>query len=80
MLRVARDYMRLRIQSSRYLCSQSKLSTLFTQDGKVSEFNPKLDYFSMFGIDKSYNIEISQVAQTYKDLQKQLHPDKVSQH
>ena len=32
----------------------------------------------MFGLDRSFNVEISEVAQTYKNLQRQLHPDKVS--
>ena len=78
MLKVARECTRLRVLSTRFYCSNSsKLTAPFTEDGGLSEFNSEVDYFSMFGIDKSYNIEISQIARTYKDLQRKLHPDKV---
>ena len=50
---------------------------LFNHEGRVLEYDKNLDYFTLFGIDKSFNIEIADVAKTYKNLQKQLHPDKV---
>ena len=50
---------------------------LFNDEGRVLEYDRSLDYFTLFGIDKSFNIEIADVAKTYKNLQKQLHPDKV---
>ena len=50
---------------------------LFNDEGRVLEYDKSLDYFTLFGIDKSFNIEIADVAKTYKNLQKQLHPDKV---
>ena len=56
----------------------SKLPTLFDSDGRVLPYDNSLDHFSMFGLDKSFNVEISDVAQTFKNLQRQLHPDKVS--
>mgnify|MGYP003342964140 CR=1 FL=1 len=62
---------------TRYLDLVTNFVSVYNTVMKVSEFNSKLDYFSTFGIDKSYNIEIAQVAQTFKDLQRQLHPDKV---
>ena len=56
----------------------SKLPTLFDTEGRVLPYDNSLDHFSMFGLDKSFNVEISDVAQTFKNLQRQLHPDKVS--
>ena len=56
----------------------SKLPTLFDSDGRVLPFDNSINHFAMFGLDWSFNVEISEVAQTYKNLQRQLHPDKVS--
>ena len=67
--------------SARGFCDSapgSKLPTLFDSEGKVMPFDNSLNHFSMFGLDKSFNVEISDVAKTFKNLQRQLHPDKVS--
>ena len=66
-------------QNKLCLMSMSTATTpkLFNDEGRVLEYDKSLDYFTLFGIDKSFNIEIADVAKTYKNLQKQLHPDKV---
>ena len=58
--------------------SGPKLPTLFSSDGRVVELDQKMDYFTLFGFERSFNLEIADVAKIYKNLQKQLHPDKVS--
>ena len=66
--------------SARGFCdtsASSKMPTLFDSEGRVLPFDNSINHFSMFGLDKSFNVEISDVAQTFKNLQRQLHPDKV---
>ena len=83
MLRLSRNLVSVRQNVStcqRLWSSDSgpKLPTLFSSDGRVKEWDKKMDYFTLFGIERSFNLEIADVAQIYKNLQKQLHPDKVS--
>ena len=75
----ARLCLRKVILNQNNLCLMSTATTpkLFNHEGRVLEYDKSLDYFTLFGIDKSFNIEIADVAKTYKNLQKQLHPDKV---
>ena len=75
----ARLCLRKVILNQNNLCLMSTATTpkLFNHEGRVLEYDKNLDYFTLFGIDKSFNIEIADVAKTYKNLQKQLHPDKV---
>eukprot|EP00092_Neocalanus_flemingeri_P027390 GFUD01029706.1.p2 GENE.GFUD01029706.1~~GFUD01029706.1.p2 ORF type:complete len:210 (+),score=53.52 GFUD01029706.1:951-1580(+) len=58
----------------RFFCS--KLPKLFDGGGKVVKPDKSLDYYSIFGLDKSFNVDTLDLAQTYKQLQRQLHPDK----
>jgi len=59
-------------------CS-SKLPKLFDGGGKVVKPEKSLDYYSLFGLEKSFNVDTLDLSQTYKQLQRQLHPDKFSQ-
>ena len=56
-------------------CS-SKLPTLFDGGGKVVKPDKSLDFYSVFGLEKSFNVDVLELSQTYKQLQRQLHPDK----
>ena len=38
----------------------------------------KMDYFKLFGLERKFNIEITDLSNTFKSLQRNLHPDKVS--
>jgi len=59
-------------------CS-SKLPKLFDGGGKVLKPDKSLDYYSIFGLEKSFSVDVLELSQTYKQLQRQLHPDKFSQ-
>ena len=59
-------------------CSQVKLPTLFDGEGNLVPLDDKMDYFKMFGLEREFNIELIQLSKTFKSLQTQLHPDKVS--
>ena len=85
MLRFSRNLVRVTQNVStcpRFCSSDSgpRLPTLFNSEGRVKELDTNMDYFTLFGIERSFNLEITEVAQVYKNLQKQLHPDKVSNH
>jgi len=38
-----------------------------------------LDYFSVFGLEKGFSMDTSELSKKYKSLQKELHPDKFGQ-
>jgi len=59
-------------------CS-SKLPKLFDDGGKILKPEESLDYFKVFGLEKSFNVDILELSKTYKQLQRQLHPDKFGQ-
>ncbi|CAM8994351.1 unnamed protein product [Rhodiola kirilowii] len=43
----------------------------------VQPFDQSVDYFDIFGLDKTYDIEVGSLEGKYKDWQKKLHPDLV---
>ena len=59
------------------LCSTeaSKLPDLFDNQGRIVKPCSSLDYFSTFGIERSFALDPALLAKTYKALQRQLHPD-----
>ena len=59
-------------------CSQVKLPELFDKDGNLVPLDDRIDYFKLFGLERKFNIEISDLSNTFKSLQRNLHPDKVS--
>ena len=59
-------------------CSQVKLPELFDKDGNLLPLDDKMDYFQLFGLERHFNIEITDLSNTFKSLQRNLHPDKVS--
>ena len=59
-------------------CSQVKLPELFDKDGNLLPLDDKMDYFQLFGLERQFNIEITDLSNTFKSLQRNLHPDKVS--
>ena len=61
----------------RFCSSSSVLPQLFNNEGRVKELDNNMDYFCMFGVDKSFTVEVPELAKTFKNLQRQLHPDKV---
>ena len=38
----------------------------------------RMDYFKLFGLERKFTIEITDLSNTFKSLQRNLHPDKVS--
>ena len=61
----------------RFCSNSSTLPQLFNNEGRVKELDKNMDYFCMFGVDKSFTVEVPELAKTFKNLQRQLHPDKV---
>ena len=59
-------------------CSQVKLPELFDKDGNLIPLDDRMDYFKLFGLERKFNLEISDLSNTFKSLQRNLHPDKVS--
>ena len=59
-------------------CSQVKLPELFDNEGNLIALDDKMDYFKLFGLERKFNIEITDLSNTFKSLQRNLHPDKVS--
>ena len=59
------------------LCSTEalKLPDLFDNQGRILKPCSSLDYFSTFGIERSFALDPALLAKTYKALQRQLHPD-----
>ena len=59
------------------LCSTEvlKLPDLFDDQGKILKLSRNLDYFSTFGIERSFAVDPTRLTKTYKALQRQLHPD-----
>ena len=59
------------------LCSTEvlKLPDLFDDQGKILKLSRNLDYFSTFGIERSFAVDPARLTKTYKALQRQLHPD-----
>ena len=80
MIKLARSLLIVNRQTInlRFCANSKRLPELFDEAGRVRELDKTINYFTMFGIDKSFNVELPDIAQTYKNLQKQLHPDKVS--
>lgn len=53
------------------------ISNLFCSNCKVLQRPEKLDnYFQVLGVKETYDLNDSDLARNYKDLQKHLHPDK----
>ena len=63
--------LRLRLCSTEAL----KLPDLFDNQGRIVKPCSSLDYFSAFGIERSFAVDPALLAKTYKALQRQLHPD-----
>ena len=59
-------------------CSQVKLPELFDKDGNLIPLDDGMDYFKLFGLERKFNLEITDLSNTFKSLQRNLHPDKVS--
>ena len=59
-------------------CSQVKLPELFDKDGNLIPLDDRMDYFKLFGLERKFNLEITDLSNTFKSLQRNLHPDKVS--
>ena len=59
------------------LCSKEvlRLPDLFDDQGKILKLSRDLDYFSTFGIERSFAVDPTRLTKTYKALQRQLHPD-----
>ena len=60
------------------LCSteaSKKLPDLFDNQGRIVKPCSSLDYFSTFGIERSFSLDPALLSKTYKALQRQLHPD-----
>ena len=55
-----------------------KLPELFDEDGNLMPLDERMDYFKLFGLERKFNIEITDLSNTFKSLQRNLHPDKVS--
>ncbi|XP_023334505.1 iron-sulfur cluster co-chaperone protein HscB, mitochondrial-like isoform X1 [Eurytemora carolleeae] len=51
---------------------------LFDENGKLKEPPKNLDYFSIFGLEKSFALDTAELSRVYKGLQRQLHPDRFS--
>jgi len=51
---------------------------LFEPEGGMKAPPKEFDHFKLFGLDRSFNIDTVLLAQVYKSLQRQLHPDKFS--
>ena len=47
--------------------------------GVVQPINENKNYYELFGLRKSYDIELSNLTKLFRQLQMQLHPDKFSQ-
>jgi len=58
--------------------SQKGYLDLFDPDGKIKEPPSNIDYFTVFGLEKSFSVDTHDLAQVYKNLQRQLHPDRFS--
>lgn len=58
-------------------CNYPHTSTLFCSKCKVLQELPEgLSYFNMMGVKEHYNVELQEVHDKYRELQKILHPDK----
>jgi len=53
-----------------------KLPELFDNEGNLIALDDKMDYFKLFGLERKFNIEITDLSNTFKSLQRNLHPDK----
>jgi hypothetical protein len=51
----------------------------FCECGVVQSPATKVTYFTLFNIDETFDVELKELSDMYKFLQKNLHPDKYSQ-
>ena len=58
-------------------CS-SKIPKIFVE-GKIVKPEKKFDHFSVFGLEKVFSIDAAELSKKYKNLQRELHPDKFGQ-
>ncbi|KAL8622812.1 hypothetical protein ACOMHN_026933 [Nucella lapillus] len=47
--------------------------------GVVQKPVDKITFFTLLGVEESFDVDVKKLSQVYKDLQKHLHPDKFSQ-
>ncbi|XP_064609812.1 iron-sulfur cluster co-chaperone protein HscB-like [Liolophura sinensis] len=51
----------------------------FCKCGVIMAPRPNMDHFQLFNLEKSFNLNEESLSQKFKDLQRQLHPDKFTQ-
>lgn len=51
----------------------------FCKCGVIMAPRPDLNHFQLFNIEKTFDLEEERLSQKFKDLQRQLHPDKFTQ-
>lgn len=54
------------------------LELFFCECGVVQSLADDVTYFTLFNIKQSFDVDIKQLGEVYKDLQKRLHPDMFS--
>jgi len=61
------------------LMSNFKKLSLTNDAGKLVEPASDLDYYTLFGFQRTFEIDMRELSSRFKELQKQVHPDKFAQ-
>lgn len=61
----------------RSMCSMKRVEmpVLFNEAGQVVKPGDSIDYFTVFGMERTFDMDNTDLSKIYKQLQKQLHPD-----
>jgi len=62
----------------RSMCSEAspvKIPKIFNEEGQIIKPEQNMSYFTLFGLERTFDVDIGRLAKIYKQLQRQLHPD-----
>jgi len=62
--------------AGRVRLASSALPRLFDSEGKIVQADRTLDYFAIFGLERSFSLDTAELSLKFKALQRLLHPDR----